>query len=458
MLVLGLGQYAEGSGAAAARFFARHGARVTITDLKSEAELGAAKKRLAKIGARFVLGRNRIEDVEQADLVVKNPGVRLNSPLVRRARELGIPVTGDVLVFFKFCPAPIVGVTGTRGKSTTAALAARMLAASGRKVWLGGNNKVSPLTFLEKIKPGDAVVLELSSWMLEQFAEEKVSPKVAVFTNLMRDHLNTYPSLTTYGEAKAAIFAAQDSAGTAILSRDNFWTRRFGKKVPARRVWFSLKPVAGENAVFVRAGKIIVRESGAETEVLPVRAVALRGEHNLANVLAAAAAARAAGAVFPAIRKALRFFKGLPDREESVAVIRGVEYVNDTTATTPDAVLAALAAFRGRSISLIAGGTDKSLAFGELSRALTAVDSLVLLPGTATEKLKRELKKNSQSPQAQEAASMAEAVALAARAAKRGGVVLLSPGAASFGLFKNEFDRGEQFIKAVRRLKKVSSK
>jgi len=454
VLILGLGRYPQGSGSSAARFFARQGAKVVVTDAKGAADLAESVRRLKGLGIEFVLGRHRLSDVDRADLVVRNPGVRNDSPLVLRAKKKGVPVTSDILVFMRDTPATVVGVTGTRGKSTTSALIAAMIAASKKRVWLGGNIKVSPLTFADKVKAGDIVVLELSSWMLEPFPEHHLSPKVAVMTNLMRDHLNTYPSMEAYGRAKAGIFASQGADGIAILSHDDPWTRKYGRAVPGRRVWTSMKPVAEANAVFVRGGSIVAREAGRETEVAKTDSVLIRGEHNLANALSAVAAARAVGVPFGAIRKALKTFEGLPDRMQTVREFLGVSYMNDSTATTPDATIAALRTLPPRKTVLISGGADKELEFKGLARAIDRLaKAYVLLPGNATEKLVAELGKRNRKTGPVIVGSMREAVAVAAGLADRGDTVLLSPGAASFGLFENEDDRSKKFVEEVKRLR-----
>ncbi|TAL20529.1 UDP-N-acetylmuramoyl-L-alanine--D-glutamate ligase [Patescibacteria group bacterium] len=453
VLIFGLGLYPQGSGAAAARFFVRAGAKVTVTDLKTKKELLPALRRLRGIKATYILGRHRLEDVERADLIVKNPGVPANSPYLLRARAKGIPITSDTALFFRYCPAPIIGVTGTRGKSTTSALIAETLKADRRRTWLGGNIKISPLDFLEKARAGDWVVLELSSWMLESLDLERRSPRIAVFTNLLRDHLNTYKNMNDYGRAKSAIFRHQDRGDTAVLSWDNPWTRRLARRAPGRRVWTSIKSRPPGDAVYLDAGKIVEVGGGRRQTIASAASVTLKGEHNLENVLCAVAAARAAGAPLSAIQQALRGFRGLPDREEPVGVFGGVRFVNDTTATTPDATIAALRALgKDQKLVLIAGGRDKELLFDELARELPRfVKVLVTLPGSATEKLVSSIRRAKSKLPIYRAADMRSAVRASRDYAKPGELVLLSPGAASFGLFINEFDRGEQFKKEVGR-------
>lgn len=479
VLILGLGLYPQGSGAASARFFARAGARVTVTDRKTRWELGGAVSRLRGLRIRFVLGRHLMEDPRRSDLVVRNPGVRADSPELRLARRLGIPVVSDISVFFRLCPAPIVGVTGTRGKSTTTALLAEMLKGTGRRVFVGGNIQVSPLTFAGRVRKQDIVVLELSSWMLETLRGERRSPQVAVLTNVMRDHLNTYRGMKEYAAAKASIFEFQDRDDVAVLNRDNALARGIGRSVAAQRFWFSKKSFPGENGAFVRDGWIIVRDGGAERRVARTMVVALAGEHNLENALAAIAAAAALGVPAAHIKKTLRSFRGLHSRQEIIRRKGGIIWVNDTTATTPDATIAALRRFGAqgvldyaplrsnnilrasepkarelRRIILIAGGADKKLDFAELAREVKRrAWHVFLLPGNATDMLLKELARARSTVCAHRVASMREAVRAARAVARRGDIVILSPGAASFGLFQNEFDRGEQFVREVRRLR-----
>lgn len=455
VLVFGLGQYPQGSGVAAALWLAEQGARVTVTDLKAAERMPLTVAQLrGKRRITLVLGKHRTADFARAELIVRNPGVPWSSPLLALARRRGIPVHSDVTLFLEACPAPVAAITGTRGKSTSAALAAAMLAASGFRTWLGGNIRVSPLTFLEKVRPAHRVVLELSSFLTETLGPGRRAPEVAAITNLMRDHLNFYPGMRAYAAAKERIFAFQDEDGVAVVNRDDPRTRKMGERVPGRRRWWSVRPFPEENGGFLRGSRLVVRQDGEERVVADLRTMRLAGAHNRANAVVAALTALAAGATDAGVRKALRAFRGLPDRQETVAVRRGVRYVNDTTATTPDALLAALVAFGDkRHLILIAGGTDKRLGFAALPAAVrSAVKLLILLPGTGTDKMKKAFFRARLRTPAFEADSMDAAVALAAGVAERGDVVLLSPGCASFGLFANEFDRGERFVAAIRRV------
>jgi UDP-N-acetylmuramoylalanine--D-glutamate ligase len=462
VLITGVGRYKEGSNNSAARFFAERGAKVTITDPKSADELVLGLKHLKGIKAEYHLGGYRAADFKSADLVIKNQGTRALEPFLRIAEKSGAEVTTDVGAFLALVPpVPVVGITGTRGKSTTTALLGEMIAASGCASYVGGNMKVSPLNFLDKLWADHAhgvcaaVSLELSSWLLEGWKKEGIAPSVAVITNIFPDHLNTYPSYAAYINAKAEIFAAQDKDGVTVLNRDNPVVRKLAGRCNGHVVWFSRKPFSGHGA-FVRSGKIIWRDKKEEVVALAKDVKYLAGEHNLENILAAISAAKVLGITNKAIIKVLRSFRGLPDRQEHVRSVKGVDYINDTTATSPDGAIAALRRFgeKKKKIVLIAGGKDKGLDFSEMAKEIRrTVKSLILFDGTATEKLIKELKRiGFKYDLAPVVKDMDTAVLLAKGEAVRGNIVLLSPGAASFGLFQNEFDRGEQFVKAVKAL------
>ncbi len=432
VLILGLGQYPHGSGVEAAVFFARRGDDVTVTDLKSAKELRRNVARLQRFkNVRFVLGRHDLTDVRRADLIVRNPRVRSDSREMREAMKRGIPIESDVSLFLQSCPARVIGVTGTRGKSTTATLIAEMFKAAGRRVWLGGNILVSPLVFLSRVKPDDLVVLELSSWQLEVLGEKKISPAVAVWTNLMRDHLNTYRGMKEYAQAKAQIFLHQHSGDRIFLPVDRLFDAF------ARRARGHLTRVG--------------RGSSPSARIVAGTRLKLAGTHNEMNAQFATAVALELGVPVTTIRRVLRTFRGLPDRLEEIATKHGVRYVNDTTATTPDATIAALQTERAHRIHLIFGGADKELQFFEVAQVIKhARITVYLLPGTAHEKIIRAFRHAG--VVWMEVRDLRAAFRSMSEKLRRGDVVLLSPGCASFGLFKNEFDRGAQFKKIVRRL------
>lgn len=461
--IMGLGQFEHGSGYAAAKFAIDQGANLIITDLKSEVDLAhqitRVKEHAAGVGHRvsieWVMGEHRDELFTKTDLIIRNPGVPIESPYLQAARKAGIPVESEMTLFFKLCPAKIVGITGTRGKSTTTSLVSHLLQKGKAKLWWGGNiGKRSPLEFLSEVKKDHVVVLELSSWMLESLHEHKLSPQVAVLLNVQEDHLNRYKDMDHYAQAKEYITMHQKPEDTLICNHGNAYTRAMGERTLAKVLWFSRLASLPEG--YSLDGTMAVeRLGGKEAKIAEMRSVPLRGEHNYENILAAIACARYFGIEPETIAQELAMFASLPGRLQFIDEIKGVTFVNDTTATTPSAGLAALSALKDRPIILVAGGSDKQLDFTSLASALPSmVKAVVWLPGTGTERFKAALPTGTRLNQV-EAATMQEALKQAFALAQSGDIVLLSPSCASFGLFKNEFDRGDQFNAAIAALAAV---
>ncbi|MCC7522882.1 UDP-N-acetylmuramoyl-L-alanine--D-glutamate ligase [Candidatus Uhrbacteria bacterium] len=420
VLILGLGQYPKGSGVAAALHFAKAGDQVIVTDLKSRKELAGNVKQLSKYkNVQFHLGGHDPEDIAWAHLIVRGPSVRSSSKEMKLARKLGKSVTSDLALFLEACPCPVIGITGTRGKSTTTKMIHEVLWGSKkwREVWLGGNILVSPLTFLPQVKASDLVVLEMSSFQLEATGEAGISPHIAVWTNLMRDHLNMYPSMVEYAEAKAQIFRHQRPDDFVLL--------------PANKSFNMYAKEAPGNVIRVKQEKF---------------ALSIPGEHNQMNASFAAATAALLGVPLSKTKSILKTFKGLPNRFETIAAKKGVTFINDTTATTPDGTLAALRSIQPSkaAIHLLFGGADKELDFKEVASYLKKRKDVktYLLSGTAEAKIKRAGIKGHWYKTFPEAFNAIHP--------NKGDIVLLSPGCASFGMFKNEFDRGEQFRALVK--------
>ncbi len=424
---MGLG--VSGGGVGVARFLARRGAKVTVTDLSPPDRLAESIAALHGLDIHYVLGEHREADVLQADFVVRNPAVPRTHPLLQLAEARGLPIYMEMTLFFLECPSShIVGVTGTKGKTTTTTLLGEVLGGAGRDVVVAGNLRISALEQLSRIGAETDVVLELSSFQLEGLEGIATSPPVAVITNLMNDHLNRYPSLEAYYGAKQLVFRFQDRSGIVALNRDNPPSRDLAREAPGKVVWFG------------------------RDDVVPGADVGrLRGEHNRLNSAAAAAVARALGIQADVIARAVASFRGVPYRQEVIREREGVQFVNDSAATTPEAVLAALAAAAG-PVVLIAGGADKALDFSALGEAVAApssrVRAVVLLEGDATDKVAAAVGPKAVGRYRDFPAAVHRAAALASP----GDVVLLSPGCASFGMFANEFDRGDQFNAIVRRL------
>lgn len=450
IVVMGLGLH--GGGLSTALWLLRHGATIVITDTKTKRELASSLQQLPKTSrVQLVLGGHRLQDFRHADMIVQNPGVPADSVYIREAKKYHIPVVNEVTLFFDACPTPnIIAVTGTKGKSTTSSLLYHLLKTQfGKRVFFGGNIRTTPmLSIVDKLKKDSIVVLELSSWHLELFAEHPCRPHIAIVTNLLDDHLNRYASRNAYFAAKGLIWKWQKKNDVVILNHDNVPSRKWKNKTPSTQVWFSQRELE-QNGAYVKNGKFTLRTKGKEQVIAKTGSLRILGDHNQMNALAALLAAQKVGMSAEKMERGLRTFQGVPHRMEKVRIVNEVTYYNDTAATTPDATIAALQSFSEKSI-LIAGGTDKKLLFGTLARTIRArTKKLILLPGTATEKLKKLLGTFPYT----EVKSMVAAVREANTGTKPGDVVLLSPGAASFGLFQHEFDRGDQFIAAVKKLR-----
>lgn len=443
VLVLGLGLH--GGGVGAVKFLARHGAHLTVTDQRPRRELKQSLEALRSFkNIRYVLGMHRDEDILAADVIIKNPGVPWTSPYLALARKNKIPITSDIGIFFARCPGRIIGVTGTRGKSTSAYLIWRFLKTRKRRVFLGGNIRKSALEFLDGTRPDDIIILELSSFQLEDVGKDDLlsasgsrrSPEIAVFTNILTDHLNRHAGMRDYVRAKSVIFRFQKPTDYLFVNPDDTRLRRLVKAARSRVRFPSLPG---------RLKQIVLKNLGA---------------HYISSVALAVGVARHFGVLPAAIQRILASFRGLEGRQEAIAAIRGAQWINDTTSTVPDATIAALERFGSHKpkgkIILIAGGQDKKLDFRAMARAIKKyVWRLILLPGTATEKIRSKTVSKGQMANGKlkitEVASMREAVRAAAQMTEQGDCVILSPGAASFGLFLNEFDRGRQFNEEVKR-------
>lgn len=463
VLILGLGLYPQGSGVSALRYLYSQGAKLIVSDMKSLKDLEPQLKRLKSLkGIRYIFGTHDLP-LQGIDLIVKNPGVRADHPLISQAKTLSIPIETDISLFMQEVDNPIIGITGTRGKSTTSTLIYQLIRQKYPSTQLGGNIKVSPLTFIKKLsskagsnfagKKNVPVVLELSSWQLNIFKSIKHSPQIAVVTNMMVDHLNMYPTFGAYVADKKLIYKFQNPDDIVVLNKDNDRTFAMSRDAKGQVYFFSMKPLAiKERGAFVNSKDEIVFQDGLiRTKILKVFELKLLGQHNLYNVLAAVVVAMTQGVPLTRIQSVLRKFKGIDSRLEMIREYKGIKIYNDTTATTPDATIAAINSFN-RAPILICGGTDKKLVFNQLAEIINKrIKKLVLLPGTATELMKRLL--HLKRLEVNEAKSMKEAVESALKMAHKGDIILLSPGAASFGLFKNEFDRGDQFNKIVKHLK-----
>lgn len=466
--VMGLGRFKQGSGVGAAKWLMRHGAQIVITDLKSEEELRESVDEIMKWYTQykkeepdrgiyspvFVLGRHEEEDFTNVDLVMQNPGVARESEFVVLAKKEGVPVESDISLFFRYCPFPIYSVTGTRGKSTTTALWGEMLRQKHPRTVVAGNITRSPLEDLDWLleeKESVPVVLELSSWLLESLEGLGIGSEIALLTNAYKDHLDRYDSFEHYLWAKELIFKEQRENQIALLNADQELSEEVASRAKSKRLyWFSTKPLPeGKEGAYQEGDLFKWKLDGVEKEFAHVHDLThLVGEHNVMNALSASLGAHFAGVTDAQIHQVLKTFVGLPGRQQIVAEIEGVVYVNDTTATSPEGVIAALKRFGNkRNIIWIGGGSSKGLSFEEMAKYVREQCRVVILfDGTAYDDLVTALGPDVPVTKVK---SMQEAIDAAQREAKLGDVVLLSPGTSSFGIFKNEFDRGDQFNQAV---------
>lgn len=455
VLVMGLGLH--GGGLGVTRWLLRQGARVTVTDLQRHDELKPTLDQLGDAAVEFVLGEHRESDFANADLIVRNPGVPRESRYLEIAREHKVPIRMELGLFMELLPRgmeQVVGITGSKGKTTTTLMTGAILKRTNPQTVVAGNLRVSALELIDSIDAETPVVLEMSSFQLEEFQELKRSPHIAAVTNVYPDHLNRYRDMDEYAWAKAQIFLHQQPRDTVVLNFDNGICTRLRPKAIGQVVWFSRTRAIKQGARQDRDWLVWNDETGTH-RILPV-AELIAGQHNIENALAAIAITKAWGAENETIAQTLREFKGVPHRLELVRELDGVQYINDTTATAPNATIAALntLAGRGGTIYLIAGGFDKGLPYPEMAQAIVKWHvRVILLDGTATDKIERALQEGDGADRiVARARTLAAAVEFGRAQAKAGDIVLLSPGAASFGMFANEFERGDAFREIVARL------
>jgi UDP-N-acetylmuramoylalanine--D-glutamate ligase len=447
--IVGLGKGRTASGIA--RFLVANGAHVTITDPLARDRLAEGIGRLGDTPVELVLGPSSDDAaLAEPDFVFVLNGVRPRSATVQRAIQRGIPALTEIGLFFRLCPAPIVGITGTKGKSTTTTLVAEILRRGPRRVVVGGNIGVSVIDGLSSIRPDDIVVLELSSFQLETLGR---SPHVAVITNVLEDHLDHHGTREAYVAAKRHILAWQGSRDVAVLNLDDPTTVALHTGVPSevRGYSVSLRPKRG--ACREADGGLALVDGSTTTRFMHERELRVPGLHNVANALAAAIVGDLHGVGAADIADVLRAFGGLPHRLEPVAEIGGVLYVNDSQGTTPYATIPAIAAY-DRPAVLILGGVSKGADYAELAREVVRRARGAVLIGRSADEISAALDRAGAGTTlpVERATDMRDAVGRATALARRGDVVLLSPAAASFDMFTSYEERGEAFRAAVRGL------
>jgi UDP-N-acetylmuramoylalanine--D-glutamate ligase len=451
-LVIGLGR----SGRASVDVLRARIGSVVATDEAPAEQLTDALAELNAANVTFVPPSELEAALENVTVAVLSPGIALNNPLVRRVQAKGIPVFSEVEVAYRLCKAPIVAVTGTKGKTTTTALVGALFAAAGKTVHVGGNIGNALIRETVDAAAGDWVVAEVSSFQLESIRSFK--PRISLILNVTPDHLDRYHSMEEYAEAKFRIFANQGPGDTFVGNLDDPIVASApgedGNRIKTTALWFSDEPHR-QSTLYLRNHELIVYAPPTgdprPVDILPVREIALLGRHNVENVMGAVLVALAAGLPVDAIREGVRSFRPLGHRLEPVAEIDGVQYVDDSKATNPGSVIAAMRAFAERPIVVIAGGKSKGTDFAEMGKVLSSRAKAVVLIGDAAEEIAGFVKR----AKVELASSMEDAVARARDLADPGDVILLSPGCASFDMFRSAEDRGEQFAAAVHAFDRV---
>ncbi len=441
-LVVGLAR----SGVSAVRLLLREGAKVTVTDTSGKDKLADAVSRLKGLSISYEFGGHNPETFLKSDLIIISPGVPYKSEYLLKAEEKGIPVISEIELAYNLLQTPVIGITGTNGKSTVTTLTGELIRACKKSVFVGGNLGTALTDAVLSDKKWDAAVAEISSFQLETIRDFR--PKTAVLLNITPDHLDRYASMDEYVWAKARIFENQDKNDFAILNADDPYTAGIAKKMNADVILFSrLKDV--KRGVYIKGSDIVSNISGKDEIVIKTDELGIKGVHNIENAMASIAAAQLSGCPVEFMRPALKRFAGLEHRLELVKTINGVKYINDSKGTNVGAVVKSLEGF-SEPVILIAGGLDKGGDFTPLRGLVKEKVKCLILIGKAKDKIAEAVGGLTDTIFA---SSLEDAVNIASHKADKGDVVLLSPACASFDMFKNYEERGRVFKEAVFRIK-----
>ncbi len=448
ILILG----AARQGVALARWLSGRGAHVTLSDSRSEPELASTRADLASLPIQWSLGGHPLELLDECDLLCISGGVPLNLPIVKEAFRRGIPLSNDTQIFLEVAPCKTVGITGSAGKTTTSALVGAMAKTAyadhssisiQHSAFIGGNIGDPLINHVDKMKPDDLAILEVSSFQLEQMT---ISPEIAAVLNVTPNHLDRHANLKAYTAAKARILEFQSADDTAVLGRDDAGAWGLRDKVKGQLLTFSLRELdEGLNGAYFQNGWLNLRAGNNSERLLPSEKITLRGDHNLSNVLAAFTIGHAAGLPVAAMVKAAEDFRAVPHRLELVRDLNGVRWYNDSIATAPERTMAALRAF-DEPIILLLGGRDKDLPWDGLAALIRQRVDHVLLFGEAAEKISDALGPERGRPFSVIICDdLKDAVIRASIIAEPGNIVLLAPGGTSYDAFKDFEERGEKF-------------
>jgi len=440
VLILG----AARQGLALARWLALHGARVTLSDIRSEDELQAARESLAEYGINWVLGGHPLELLDSSDVLCLSGGIPLTLPIVAEAIRRGILLSNDSQIFMEVVPCKTIGITGSAGKTTTTTLVGRMAKnAYGDKAYIGGNIGDPLINHVDNMQSDDVAILEISSFQLDQMT---ISPNVAALLNVTPNHLDRHGTMEAYSAAKARILEFQSEEDSAVLGHDDKGAWSLRNKAHGKLYTFSLHELEeGLNGTYLQDGLLNLQDGDTYLPLILREKISLRGDHNVLNVLAAFAIGHASGFPLDAMLEAVEDFRGVPHRLELVRELGGVCWYNDSIATAPERSMAAIRAFE-EPIVLLLGGRDKNLPWEELVQLVSERVDHVVLFGEAAEKIQQTMNGlPGDRLSVTRVSNLHDAVLKAAEAARPGDVVLLSPGGTSFDEFKDFAERGERF-------------
>jgi UDP-N-acetylmuramoylalanine--D-glutamate ligase len=455
--VVGLGV----EGVSSARFLVKKGADVWVLDRRSREDIDQEiLTEMEQFGAHVVFGKDYLQNLSDFDLIVRSPGVKLSALEGAASNAVGgvvsseatsdvaNKITSQTKLFFDLCPGEIIGVTGTKGKGTTSSLIYEMLKESGLDARLGGNIGTPPLDFLDELTQRSIVVLELSSFQLQDLEK---SPHIAVMLMIVPEHMDYHKNMEEYVEAKRNILRFQTDSDFAVINRDYIATNESDVHTSGKVFFVTGERTTTEQGAFIKDNAIWLSMQGAEWKIVDTEQIALVGKHNWENAMAATMAATLGGAAKADVVHVLKTFKGLPHRLEFVEEVNGVKYFDDSFSTTPETAIAAIKAFHEPEI-LILGGSSKGSDFTELGKVIAEAKNIKVIIGIGDEWEEIKSKIVNLKPEVlllEGAVDMKTAVAAASKIARPGDVVVLSPGCASFGMFKNYKDRGEQFREEV---------
>jgi UDP-N-acetylmuramoylalanine--D-glutamate ligase len=461
VLILG----AARQGIALARWLSRHGSRVTLSDSRSLEQLTSARDSLADVDVQWAAGGHPLELLDGADVLCLSGGVPLTLPIVQEAVRCGIPLSNDTQIFMEVAPCKTIGITGSAGKTTTTTLVGEMAKRNAEvrsqnaeysafsilhSAFVGGNIGDPLINYVDEMTADDLAILEISSFQLEQMT---ISPNIAAILNITPNHLDRHGTMEAYTAAKSRILEFQNGKDTAILGCDDKGAWSLRNQVKGRLLTFSLKKLTDDlDGAYFHDGLLNLRENKAYVPLMPRDKVQLRGDHNVANVLAAFTIGHAAGFKLDAMLEAVEEFRGVAHRLELVRELCGVRWYNDSIATAPERSMAAVHAF-DEPIVLMLGGRDKNLPWDEISQLIHQRVDHVVVFGEAAELIQKAVSAvGGAGVDLRRATNLKEAVTLAAEVASAGDVVLLSPGGTSYDEFKDFAERGEAFRKWVQEL------